>query len=188
MDSVAVLVETGSNSSGSTATKSFKQLFLKIFLEDRVRHLPKNHHQRNARTALPDATACDSMIPLSEILCEGLSGPSRRSAQLALSAHCRPLTTPQRTAGLGPFYRSAATRRMASITGEEKTFDNCFGFEQGLWWCKTGQLRQAPQTSLCCAAPRSSVRTMRCRRLCRLRYPSRPASFGSLENSAILLP
>jgi len=25
-----------------------------------------------------------------------------------------------------------------------KTFNNCFGFEQGLWWRKTKQLRHTP--------------------------------------------
>ena len=36
--------------------------------------------------------------------------------------------------------------------------------------------------------PRTGMQTMRCRRTCNPRYPSRPGSFGSLENSATLLP
>ena len=31
------------------------------------------------------------------------------------------------------FYRISVTRRMAAITRELKTFNNCLGFEQGLW-------------------------------------------------------
>jgi len=42
---------------------------------------------------------------------------------------------------------SKAAKVRFFITGEEKTFNNCFGFEQGLWWCKTRQLRHTRQTS-----------------------------------------
>lgn len=35
--------------------------------------------------------------------------------------------------GKEPIYQNPATPRMASITSEAKTFNNCMGFERGFW-------------------------------------------------------
>jgi hypothetical protein len=52
---------------------------------------------------------------------------------MLLPALTGPWIKPQLTAAPSPLYRISVTRRIAAITREPKTFNNCLGFEQGLW-------------------------------------------------------
>jgi hypothetical protein len=55
-------------------------------------------------------------------------GESRHSGNSKLRLALR-----RRKFAASPLYRISVTGRMAAITREPKTFNNCLGFELGLW-------------------------------------------------------